>query len=81
MIFEWPDCFRGDSDRDPEMSAAGFADAEMLRRMLDRKVPFSDQRVLDERSDHAMETSSAESQDESCRYSSHEYCTHTATQL
>ena len=41
-------------------------------------MPFSDQRVLDERNDRAVRTSSAESKGESCRYSSHEHINDTA---
>lgn len=63
------------------MSVAGFADALEIRYERDPKMPFSEQRVLDERNDHAVRTSSAESIDESCRYSSHEHSEHTVKHL
>ena len=60
------------------ISTAGFADAETRCQEADPKMPFSDQRVLDERNDRAVRTSSAESKGESCRYSSHEHINDTA---
>lgn len=73
--------FSLESSREQEESCADIADAWRTLSMTAPKMPFSDQRVLDERNDRAARTSSAESKGESCRYSSHEHSNYTVKYL